>query len=133
MIPSSNIACRFSWIGIIFDRDLPGVDLPPMKFYYRKSKDRFTNEDLNIGVYRDFCCATIPLDFSFEATYLDRKRFNRHRSFLRKKLHRHRRGDEEWIYPRRYFRSAADPIYGWIRVLTRVLLSSQRDGFVHFG
>lgn len=37
----------------IFDRDLPGVDLPPIKFYFRKNKDRFSNEDLNI--YRDFC------------------------------------------------------------------------------
>jgi hypothetical protein len=37
----------------LFDRDLPGVDLPPMKFYFRKNKDRFNNEELNI--YRDFC------------------------------------------------------------------------------
>ena len=26
----------------IFDRDLPGVDLPPIKFYFRKNKDRFS-------------------------------------------------------------------------------------------
>ena len=37
----------------IFDRDLPGVDLPPIKYYFRKNKDRFSNEELNI--YRDFC------------------------------------------------------------------------------
>jgi hypothetical protein len=37
----------------LFDRDLPGVDLPPIKFYFRKNKDRFSSEDLNI--YRDFC------------------------------------------------------------------------------
>ncbi|HAR42212.1 MAG TPA: hypothetical protein DCS07_06220 [Bdellovibrionales bacterium] len=37
----------------LFDRDLPGVDLPPIKFYFRKQKDRFSNEELNI--YRDFC------------------------------------------------------------------------------
>jgi len=37
----------------IFDRDLPGVDLPPMKLYFRKNKERFNNEELNI--YRDFC------------------------------------------------------------------------------
>jgi hypothetical protein len=37
----------------LFDRDLPGVDLPPIKYYFRKNKDRFTNEELNI--YRDFC------------------------------------------------------------------------------
>jgi hypothetical protein len=37
----------------IFDRDLPGVDLPPIKYYFRKNKERFSNEELNI--YRDFC------------------------------------------------------------------------------
>ena len=37
----------------LFDRDLPGVDLPPMKFYFRKNKESFNNEELNI--YRDFC------------------------------------------------------------------------------
>lgn len=37
----------------IFDRDLPGVDLPPMKYYYRKNKDHFTSDEMNI--YRDFC------------------------------------------------------------------------------
>lgn len=37
----------------LFDRDLPGVDLPPIKYYFRKNKDRFTSEELNI--YQDFC------------------------------------------------------------------------------
>jgi hypothetical protein len=37
----------------IFDRDLPGVDLPPIKYYFRKNKERFSSEELNI--YRDFC------------------------------------------------------------------------------
>ncbi len=37
----------------LFDRDLPGVDLPPIKYYFRKNRDRFSNEELNI--YRDFC------------------------------------------------------------------------------
>ncbi|OFZ79723.1 MAG: hypothetical protein A2583_01440 [Bdellovibrionales bacterium RIFOXYD1_FULL_53_11] len=37
----------------LFDRDLPGVDLPPIKYYFRKNKDAFSNEELNI--YRDFC------------------------------------------------------------------------------
>ncbi len=37
----------------IFERDLPGVDLPPVKYYFRKKKDRFSNEELNI--YKDFC------------------------------------------------------------------------------
>jgi len=37
----------------LFDRDLPGVDLPPVKYYFRKQKDHFLNEELNI--YRDFC------------------------------------------------------------------------------
>jgi len=37
----------------LFDRDLPGVDLPPIKFYFRKNKDQFSSEELNI--YKDFC------------------------------------------------------------------------------
>jgi len=37
----------------LFDRDLPGVDLPPIKYYFRQNKDRFSSEELNI--YRDFC------------------------------------------------------------------------------
>jgi hypothetical protein len=40
----------------LFDRDLPGVDLPPIKYFFRKNKDRFNNEELNI--YRDFCATT---------------------------------------------------------------------------
>lgn len=40
----------------IFDRDLPGVDLPPVKYYFKKNKERFTSEELNI--YKDLC-ATI--------------------------------------------------------------------------
>jgi hypothetical protein len=37
----------------IFDRDLPGVDLPPIKYFFRQKRDQFTQEELNI--YRDFC------------------------------------------------------------------------------
>lgn len=37
----------------IFDRDFPGVDLPPIKYYFRQEKDQFSNEELN--VYKDFC------------------------------------------------------------------------------
>lgn len=37
----------------LFDRDLPGVDLPPIKYFFRRNKERFSNEELNI--YRDFC------------------------------------------------------------------------------
>lgn len=37
----------------LFERDLPGVDLPPIKYYFRQNKDRFSSEELNI--YRDFC------------------------------------------------------------------------------
>lgn len=40
----------------LFDRDLPGVDLPPIKYFFRKNKDRFSSEELNI--YRDFCSTT---------------------------------------------------------------------------
>jgi hypothetical protein len=37
----------------LFDRDLPGVDLSPIKLYFRKNKDSFPPEELTI--YRDFC------------------------------------------------------------------------------
>jgi hypothetical protein len=37
----------------LFERDLPGVDLPPIKYYFRKNKDRFSADEL--GVYKDFC------------------------------------------------------------------------------
>lgn len=37
----------------LFDRDLPGVDLSPMKLYFRKNKERLSNEEL--AIYRDFC------------------------------------------------------------------------------
>lgn len=54
----------------IFDRDLPGVDLPPIKYFFRKNKDRFTNEELNI--YRDFC-STIHSVFRLKRLTWDRK------------------------------------------------------------
>ncbi|MEK6578452.1 MAG: hypothetical protein AABZ55_04435, partial [Bdellovibrionota bacterium] len=37
----------------LFERELPGVDLPPVKYYFRKNKEKFSNEELNI--YQDFC------------------------------------------------------------------------------
>lgn len=37
----------------IFDRDLPGVDLSPIKLYFRKNRENFGTEELTI--YRDFC------------------------------------------------------------------------------
>jgi hypothetical protein len=37
----------------IFDRNLPGVDLPPIKYFYRRNKDRLSNEEL--AIYSDFC------------------------------------------------------------------------------
>ena len=37
----------------LYDRDLPGVDLPPIKYYFRKNKERFSSEELS--VYQDFC------------------------------------------------------------------------------
>lgn len=49
----------------IFDRDFPGVDLPPIKSYFRQHKDQFSNEDLNI--YRDFC-STIHSIFRLKRT-----------------------------------------------------------------
>jgi len=40
----------------IFDRDLPGVDLSPIKLFFRKNKDSLSQE--NLGIYRDFCTTT---------------------------------------------------------------------------
>ncbi len=37
----------------MFERDLPGVDLPPIKFFFRKNREKFSSEELSI--YRDFC------------------------------------------------------------------------------
>ncbi len=36
----------------IFDRDLPGVDLPPIKYYFRKNREKLSDRELNI--YKDF-------------------------------------------------------------------------------
>ncbi|MBI3542307.1 MAG: hypothetical protein HY075_03395 [Deltaproteobacteria bacterium] len=47
-----NRMCTFmDWYA--FDRELPAIDLPPIKFYFRKNKDLFSSEELNI--YKDFC------------------------------------------------------------------------------
>lgn len=44
--------CNFvNWY--LFDRDLPGVDLSPIKCFFRRNRDRFTSEELNI--YKDLC------------------------------------------------------------------------------
>jgi hypothetical protein len=37
----------------IFDRELPGIDLPPIKFYFRKMKESFSADETKI--YEDFC------------------------------------------------------------------------------
>ncbi len=37
----------------LFDRDLPGIDLPPIKYFYRRNKEQFSSEELSI--YADFC------------------------------------------------------------------------------
>ncbi|MGE4232602.1 MAG: hypothetical protein AB7F43_04660 [Bacteriovoracia bacterium] len=37
----------------IFDRELPGIDLPPIKYYFRMNKDLFSPEEAQI--YKDFC------------------------------------------------------------------------------
>lgn len=54
----------------IFDRDIPGVDLPPIKYYFRQQKDRFTNEELNI--YKDFC-GTVHSVFRLKRFTWDKK------------------------------------------------------------
>ncbi|MCC7440282.1 MAG: hypothetical protein IT285_01535 [Bdellovibrionales bacterium] len=37
----------------LFDRDLPGIDLPPIRYFFRKNKAKLTDEELNI--YKDLC------------------------------------------------------------------------------
>src|SRR4029078_4343436 len=44
--------------------------LPPIKYYFRKNKERFSNEELNI--YRDFC-STIHSIFRLKRFTLNRK------------------------------------------------------------
>jgi hypothetical protein len=56
----------------LFDRDLPGVDLPPIKYFYRKHKDQLSGEDLT--VYRDFG-ATIHSVFRLKRFTWDRQSF----------------------------------------------------------
>lgn len=47
-----NRMCIFmDWY--LFDRELPTIDLPPIKYYFRQNKDKFSSEELNI--YKDFC------------------------------------------------------------------------------
>lgn len=47
-----NRMCTFmDWY--IYDRDLPAIDLPPIKFFFRKSKGTFAPEEADI--YKDFC------------------------------------------------------------------------------
>jgi hypothetical protein len=56
----------------LFDRDLPGVDLPPIKYYFRQHKEKFSNEELNI--YRDFC-STVHSIFRLKRFTWGRKGF----------------------------------------------------------
>jgi hypothetical protein len=47
-----NRMCTFlDWY--LFDRELPQIDLPPIKYYFRKHKDQLSPDELN--VFKDFC------------------------------------------------------------------------------
>lgn len=54
----------------LFDRDLPGVDLPPVNYYFRRNKGRFSSEELNI--YKDLC-STIHSIFRLKRLTLFKK------------------------------------------------------------
>ncbi len=54
----------------IFDRDLPGVDLPPIKYWFRKNKERLSGDELNI--YKDFCETSHSI-FRMKRTTWDRR------------------------------------------------------------
>lgn len=56
----------------LFDRDLPGVDLPPIKYYFRRNKEKFNSEELNI--YKDFC-STIHSIYRLKRLTWNRKGF----------------------------------------------------------
>ena len=56
----------------IFSRDLPGVDLAPIKYFFKKNKDHFSHEELNI--YKDLC-ATIHSIFRLKRFTWTRKGF----------------------------------------------------------
>ncbi len=54
----------------LFDRDLPGVDLPPVKYHFRKHKETFGSEDLDI--YKDLC-STLHSIYRLKRRTLNRK------------------------------------------------------------
>jgi hypothetical protein len=54
----------------LFERDLPGVDLPPIKLYFRKNKDRLSPEEA--AIHKDFC-ATIHSIFRLKRQTWNRK------------------------------------------------------------
>ena len=58
----------------LFDRDLPNVDLPPIKLYFRKNKDRFNNEELNI--YKDFCSTIHSMFCLKRLTFMKKGSYN---------------------------------------------------------
>lgn len=65
----------------LFERELPGIDLPPVKHYFRQRKDRLSPQELPI--YRDFC-STVHSIFRFKRLTWDRKKFVLQDLFSRK-------------------------------------------------
>jgi len=54
----------------LYDRDLPGVDLPPIKHFFRKNRERMSPEEQTI--HRDFCASNHSL-FRLKRFSWDRK------------------------------------------------------------
>lgn len=54
----------------LFDRDLPGVDLPPIKYYFRKNRERFSSDEL--AIYKDLC-STVHSIFRMQRKTWNRK------------------------------------------------------------
>ncbi|MBI2604947.1 MAG: hypothetical protein HYW49_02585 [Deltaproteobacteria bacterium] len=50
----------------LFDRELPGIDLPPIKLYFRKNEDRFTKEEA--GIYKGFCNTILSIFYLRKAS-----------------------------------------------------------------
>ena len=114
----------------LFERDLPGVDLPPIKYYFRKNKDHFSNEELNI--YRDFC-STIHSIFRLKRFTWNSKGLVVQDLFSNKSYTVDRFGDQQGFARGDIFEARIIPFKGGLRVFARVLLSPRRDGVLHPG
>ena len=67
----------------LFERELPGIDLPPIKYFFLQRKDQLSAQEMPI--YRDFC-STIHSVFRFRGFTWGRKKFILEDLFSKKKV-----------------------------------------------